>query len=174
MKKGTKRLMSDNPNKNTYGEWKADEVANDTYGDAGSAARFFKQIEGDRRIYQPKASKAERNAGCEGLEEKLKLTQMRSANGTGEKNFKGGFQDVVTKNHHPTVKPTALMEYLIKMITPEGGTVLDPFAGSGTTGIAAKRLGYEYILIEREAEYIEIAKARIDAVQPEKQLTIQL
>jgi len=52
--------------------------------------------------------------------------------------------------------------------------VLDPFAGSGTTGIAAKRLGYEYILIEREAEYIEIAKARIDAVQPEKQLTIQL
>ena len=69
------------------------------------------------------------------------------------------------KNNHPTVKPIALMEYLIKMITPEGGVVLDPFAGSGTTGIAAKRLGYNYILIEKEAEYIEIIKARLSQLK---------
>jgi len=68
-------------------------------------------------------------------------------------------------NGHPTVKPLKLMEYLIKMITPAGGVVLDPFAGSGTTGIAAKRLGYNYILIEKEAEYIEIIKARLSQLK---------
>ena len=64
-------------------------------------------------------------------------------------------------NHHPTVKPIALMEYLIRLITPPGGTVLDPFMGSGTTGCACARLGFQFIGIEREAEYAEIAKKRI-------------
>jgi len=67
-------------------------------------------------------------------------------------------------NVHPTVKPIKLMEYLIKLITPEGGIVLDPFCGSGSTGIAATRLGFGFIGIEREAEYIEIAKKRLEAV----------
>jgi site-specific DNA-methyltransferase (adenine-specific) len=69
------------------------------------------------------------------------------------------------KCFHPTVKPIALMKYLIQMITPEGGTVLDPFMGSGSTGIAAKELGYKFIGIEREPEYIEIAQARIESVK---------
>lgn len=64
-------------------------------------------------------------------------------------------------NHHPTVKPIKLMEYLVRLITPPGGTVLDPFMGSGTTGIAAKNLGFGFVGIERSEEYFEIAKRRI-------------
>ena len=68
-------------------------------------------------------------------------------------------------NNHPTVKPIALMEYLIKMITPKGGTVLDPFAGSGTTGVACKQNNFNFIGIEMEEEYIKIAEARINNMQ---------
>jgi site-specific DNA-methyltransferase (adenine-specific) len=64
-------------------------------------------------------------------------------------------------NVHPTVKPIAVMEYLIKMVTPKGGVVLDCFMGSGSTGIAAKNLGFDFIGIEKEEEYMEIAKQRI-------------
>ena len=73
------------------------------------------------------------------------------------------------KNNHPTVKPIALMEYLIKMVTPKGGTVLDPFMGSGSTGVAAKLNGYGFIGIELNAEYIKIAEERIRNM-PEKLL----
>ena len=65
-------------------------------------------------------------------------------------------------NVHPTVKPIALMEYLIKLVTPKGGIVLEPFMGSGSTGIAAKKLGMSFIGIEKEEEYMEIAKRRIE------------
>lgn len=64
-------------------------------------------------------------------------------------------------NSHPTIKPIALMEYLIKMVTPKGGTVLDPFAGSGSTLVAAKQNGYQYIGIEMTEEYIPIIEARL-------------
>jgi DNA modification methylase len=67
------------------------------------------------------------------------------------------------KNTHPTVKPTDLMRYLCRLVTPPGGTVLDPFAGSGSTGKAAALEGFRFIGIEREAEYVEIARARIAA-----------
>ena len=66
-------------------------------------------------------------------------------------------------NAHPTVKPVKLMEYLVRMITPPGGVVLDPFMGSGTTGVACKNLGFQFIGIEREKEYLKIAKRRIEA-----------
>ena len=123
------------------------------YTDSGSAARFF---------YCAKASKKERNAGLEGMEEKEKR-YMATANGTGETS-KGmeRFTTQPTANNHPTVKPIALMEYLIRLITPPQGTVLDPFAGSGTTGVACKNLNRNYILIEKEPEYIEIIKKRLD------------
>ena len=65
------------------------------------------------------------------------------------------------KNIHPTVKPIDLMRYLIRLITPKGGTVLDPFNGSGSTGCAAALERVDYIGIEREAEYVEISRARI-------------
>lgn len=68
-------------------------------------------------------------------------------------------------NTHPTVKPTDLMRYLCRLVTPPGGTVLDPFMGSGSTGKAAMLEGFSFIGIEREAEYVEIAKARIAAAQ---------
>jgi site-specific DNA-methyltransferase (adenine-specific) len=129
------------------------------YGDSGSAARFF---------YCAKASKSERDRGLQEFEDKLKLTQMRGANGTGEKNFEGGFRDQVMKNTHPTVKPVALMRYLCRLTTPKGGTVLDPFMGSGSTGIGAKVEGFSFIGIEREKEYFEIAQARIAAWMEEK------
>jgi len=67
-------------------------------------------------------------------------------------------------NTHPTVKPLKLMSYLIKLITPPGGTVLDPFMGSGSTGIAANGLGYKFIGIDNEAEYIDIARRRMGQV----------
>ena len=72
------------------------------------------------------------------------------------------------QNNHPNVKPLKLMEYLcILTKTPTGGTVLDPFAGSGTTGLACKNTGRDYILIEKEQEYIDIIKARLKG-QPDK------
>ena len=68
----------------------------------------------------------------------------------------------VNKNNHPTVKPIALFEWLIKLVTREGQTVLDPFLGSGTTAIAAHNTGRKCIGIEKEGEYIEIAKRRVE------------
>ena len=69
----------------------------------------------------------------------------------------------ITANHHPTVKPTALMQYLCRLVTPPGGVVLDPFMGSGSTGKAALRENFDFIGIEREKEYFEIALRRIGA-----------
>ena len=126
--------------------------APDNYGDSGNASRFFKSI-----IYQAKASKSERNKGCEGLEEKQYSHDGR------DKEIENAFQrnKSVSTNNHPTIKPIALMEYLIKMVTPKGGIVLDPFAGSGSTLVAAKQNGYQYIGIEMTAEYIPIIEARL-------------
>jgi len=125
---------------------------NPGFGDIGGASRVF---------YCPKTSKTDRNEGLDDFEDKVKLTQMRSANGTGDKNFDGGFQDSIQKNTHPTVKPVDLMQYLVKLVTKKGGTVLDPFMGSGSTGKACIRSGYDFIGIEMEKEYMDIAEARI-------------
>jgi site-specific DNA-methyltransferase (adenine-specific) len=128
--------------------------------DSGSASRFF---------YCAKASKRERNRGCEDMEEKQTvgggggignyLDDVNSASG------KYGSEKAPSKNNHPTVKPIALMEYLVKLVSKEGHTVLDPFMGSGSTGIACKKLGREFIGIEKENDYCKIAEARIGAVQ---------
>ena len=72
-------------------------------------------------------------------------------------------EDRVSKNNHPTVKPIALMEYLIKMVTRTGGIVLDPFIGSGTTGIAAIRSGNKFVGCEQSEEYCQIANHRIQS-----------
>ena len=122
------------------------------FGDEGSASRFFKSI-----IYQAKASKSERNKGCEELSNK---EVHRYGAGLGE----GLTPEApsIDKNNHPTVKPIALMEYLIKMVTPKGGVILDPFAGSGSTLVAAKQNGFQYIGIEMTAEYIPIIEARLN------------
>lgn len=128
----------------------------------GGASRFF---------YVAKASKRERNAGLEGMPE-LKHETYKN----GEHSNKLGRSQTDTlpqKNNHPTVKPIKLMEYLCKLITPPGGVILDPFCGSGSTGVAAKRLGFEFIGIEREQEYCEIAERRIaHATSTEEQLDL--
>jgi DNA modification methylase len=302
MKAGTPRLMSENPNKNTYGEWKPDTVANDTYGDSGGASRFFYKPENDnindniwqqqlnvstaqRSLYQqeqvedfvvnlvairdnqedkqlrnmiqpfmneiqivlknntekgikrmislgqkfvqelqltiterlkenpvkyveiqklinttmimqnllnidgfvenitsntilnsmvlgeqdsltrfkycPKASRKDRNEGVDDLNNIPKNnSKMWDVDGSGEQynpNKRDG-----KGNFHPTVKPTDLMAYLVRLVTPKGGLVLDPFMGSGSTGKAAVREGMNFIGIEREDEYMEIAKSRIN------------
>jgi DNA modification methylase len=121
--------------------------------DSGSAARFF---------YCAKASKADRDEGCEGLAAKSRLEDVGNKFTTVDYR-EGKTRDVMARNHHPTVKPTDLMRYLCRLVTPPGGIVLDPFTGSGSTGKAATLEGFRFIGIEREAEYVEIAKARIAA-----------
>jgi DNA modification methylase len=162
MKAGTARLMSDNPNKNTYGKWNPDTVANDTYGDSGGASRFF---------YCPKVSKSERNEGCEHIKAKVVGTlnanssdlQNYGGSSLGAASLKGEHKNPEPKNnHHPTVKPVDLMLYLIRLVTPKGGVTLDPFMGSGSSGKAAVRGGFDFIGIEREEEYYQIAEARIE------------
>lgn len=117
----------------------------------GSAARFF---------YCAKASKKDRN---EGLDE-FPLVKGGSMSG-GETRPDRPTNHPIRANHHPTVKPTDLMRYLCRLITPPNGTILDPFTGSGSTGKAAVLEGFNFIGIEQSAEYIEIAKARIEAAR---------
>lgn len=71
---------------------------------------------------------------------------------------------IARRNHHPTVKPVALMRHLVRLVTPPGGTVLDPFLGSGTTALAAEAEGFGWVGIEKEAEYVAIAEARLDGI----------
>lgn len=117
----------------------------------GGASRFF---------YVAKASKADKNAGLEGME-KRKNGMMEDDN-YPIKTGSGNLRDTRNENFHPTVKSTALMTYLIRMVTPPGGTVLDPFMGSGSTGVAARGLKLHFIGIEQDPDYLKIASARIN------------
>lgn len=136
------------------------------YSDNGSAARFFKSI-----LYYPKASKAERNKGCEELEGKYiaqgNQAQAELKKGNTDFNESNKHNNVQLKqNHHPTVKPVALIAYLIKLVTPKGGITLDPFGGSGTHAVASIENNFNYIIIEKELEHIPIIEARIKAATP--------
>jgi site-specific DNA-methyltransferase (adenine-specific) len=145
------------------------------HNDKGGASRFF---------YCPKAAKSDRDEGLDNFEEKA---QRVTSGGTRDfnarcascgKKFIGSPSTIcdcdnpVTdnqvfkkKNNHPTVKPTDLMRYLINLVTPPNGTILDPFMGSGSTGKAAVRCGLNFIGIEKEQEYMDIASARIEHEQ---------
>jgi site-specific DNA-methyltransferase (adenine-specific) len=118
-----------------------------------SAARFF---------YCAKASKKDRNEGCETLPDQ----QWRDEGAAIPERDNRPF--LPSKNNHPTVKPTELMRYLCRLITPPNGTVLDPFTGSGSTGKAATLEGFNFIGIEQSAEYAEIANARINHAKENK------
>ena len=124
------------------------------YSDSGSASRYF---------YCAKASKKDRDEGLEEFEEKeSKLLEGGKMEGTG---FVGK-----RKNTHPTVKPTELMQYLVRLVSPKGSTILDCFNGSGSTGKAVmyenreRNADYKYIGIELTEEYLPITKARIEYV----------
>lgn len=116
-----------------------------------------------RYFYCAKASKSDRNEGCEHLTHATagEATGGRAEGSDGLNSPRSGAgRTSGAHNHHPTVKPTALMQYLCRLITPPGGTVLDPFAGSGSTGKAAILEGFNAVLCEREAEYLPIIEAR--------------
>jgi site-specific DNA-methyltransferase (adenine-specific) len=140
------------PNK-TYGA-APKELTGEYAADSGGASRFF---------YVAKASKSERNQGLEKFSETATSVGDSRPSGSMNERLHGreNRSEVIGKNHHPTVKPIKLMRYLCRLITPPGGTVLDPFMGSGSTGVGAIQEGFEFIGIEREAEYVEIAKARM-------------
>jgi DNA modification methylase len=130
---------------NIYGDLSAMKISPlvpDPIG--GTAARYFTQINPDPFIYNGKATKKDRT--CNGA----------------------------VTNGHPTVKSRALIKHLIKLIMPPSpdAVVIDPFGGSGTTGVAAKELGRNAILIEREAEYVELINARIEATNEPKESDI--
>jgi site-specific DNA-methyltransferase (adenine-specific) len=117
------------------------------YDDKGSPARFF---------YCAKAGKKDRHEGLDDPGHQFKHgSTLRIVENTETKG-----------NNHPTVKPTELMRYLCRLVTPPGGTVLDPFTGSGSTGKAAVLEGFDFIGIEQDETYIEIARKRIEFVNP--------
>ena len=111
--------------------------------------------EPQRFFYCAKASKSERNAGLEGFEEKKINVRKGDENAVFKPN------NVSAKNFHPTVKPIALMRYLVKLVTPPNGTVLDPFLGSGTTAVAAILEGFNWMGCEMTEDYWPIIEARV-------------
>lgn len=178
--KSTKRSSKynkDTRTTNTYTPNRSDYRDDNTYEDKGGASRFF---------YCPKTSKKERNEGMpfvveefskrprrldgsviykkthleEWSEAMSKLKRKDKTVFAGAEEKLQGKNDV-TKNNHPTIKPVKLMEYLIKLVTPKGGTVMDPFMGSGTTGKSILNEGvYKFFGVEKNEEYFKIATNR--------------
>jgi DNA modification methylase len=143
----------------SFGKIGGETILRDYGGDTGSAARFY---------YVAKSSKRDRDEGCEGLPLRGKNEVYGNGLNTATKldpalhTVESVANRPQRNNHHPTVKPTALMQYLCRLITPPGGLVLDPFCGSGSTGKGAILEGFRFIGIEQDAEYIEIARRRIE------------
>jgi len=149
-----------------YGQYSGEvKDGNPGLGDVGGASRFF---------YCPKTSKRDRNEGLEDF--KGKQIGTYNAHSSDLKNYGGSSLGAASmsgnnkmpqpkQNFHPTVKPTDLMLYLIRLVTPNGGTTLDPFMGSGSTGKAAVRGGFDFVGIEMDEQYMEIATARIQYEQ---------
>ena len=158
------------------------------YADADPRGRFPSNIMHDgsdsikelfedksKYFYCAKTSKAERNQGLNNLPTKKASSMPGRRNPDDMKDSK--IDNDVTgrfvtekKNIHPTVKPIKLMKYLCRLITPKGGTVLDPFMGSGSTGMAAKEENFDFVGIEKEEEYFNIASARIESVETKSTL----
>ena len=129
--------------------WAAEHgIAEDGWADAAAAGM----------IQIPKPSRAEKNQGCEGLPEGP-APQTAMSNAAPGRELPLGRP---RSNAHPSVKPVRLFSYLIHLLCPSGGLVLDPFCGSGTTGVAAVQAGYQFVGIDMEQEYCEIARARIE------------
>jgi site-specific DNA-methyltransferase (adenine-specific) len=144
-------------NGSVSGRWPANVIldeeaaaALDAQSGVGGASRFF---------YTAKASRSEREAGLDGVEAK------READRTAD-DLPGGdnprnLTNTARSNHHPTVKPIALMRYMIRLVVPRGAVVLDPFMGSGSTGCAAMVEGMQFVGIDITPEYVDIARRRL-------------
>ena len=126
---------------------------------SSGASRFF---------YRAKVSKKERNLGLDGFEEK----ELKNINQLDDRLRSDGTlrETPIHKNNHPTVKPINLLTYLCRLITPERGIILDPFMGSGSTGVAALLEGFDFIGIELEKDYFNIAKRRIEKYEEYKKI----
>ena len=121
--------------------------------DVGTAARFF---------YCPKATRKDRNDGCEGMERRpLNWSAGEQSPGT----FQSEGTDKSSENNHPTVKPTELMRYLVRLVARPGAVVLDPFMGSGSTGRGARLEGCRFVGFDLDAHNVDIAGRRIRAVK---------
>jgi site-specific DNA-methyltransferase (adenine-specific) len=129
----------------------------DTYGDSGGYSRFFIVPKADRADREPVLRGQLEKSGT-GLHDDDNYRQPgeRKANHTAP---------MPRENAHPTVKPVDLMRHLVRLVTPQGGTVLDCFLGSGSTALAAELEGFQWIGIEKEAEYVKIAEARLNGTQ---------
>ena len=149
------------------------------FADADPKGRFPANVmhggletEWAKYFYCPKVSKSERNQGLEDFPVKKSKGGGGTSNDTwyeddvNSASGKFGSEKAPSKNTHPTVKPQELMKYLCRMVTPKGGTVLDIFMGSGSTGMAAKDEGFDFIGIEKDKEYFEIAEKRIKITAP--------
>ena len=153
----------DESKRDVYGSYNGYEPTQTFMANEGGGSRFFKIVQHDPESASPfyycaKPSKSEKNAGLGEFDDVRGSTEQfdsRWKDGDGDE------RKPVTKNAHPTVKPVQLMRYLCKLVTPPGGTVLDPFCGSGTTGIAAILEGFRPVLIELTDEYIPLIKARL-------------
>jgi DNA modification methylase len=142
---GTTKTKITNKEANWFRNSGGDEEQRWGFGDKGGASRFF---------YQAKVSKAERNLGLDHFEDKT-IHDDKNKYGLDK------FNTLPKKNNHPTVKPVNLMTYLCRLITPPNGIVLDPFVGSGSTGIAALLEGFDFIGMDLDTDYIKIADSRI-------------
>ena len=148
--------LTNTPAKSTFNQ-SIDGINRVGYDDTGSAARFF---------YTAKASKKDRDEGLDTFEYQIS-SDRNKVDGVGANNPRNR-TGTPKRNIHPTVKPTELMQYLVRLVTPKGGTILDPFMGSGSTGKAAmienneREAQYHFIGVDLETEYCDISKARIE------------
>ena len=178
-----KRIKVVRKSRNKGGVWTNDNSGMDntqnSFADADPRGRYPSNVmhnglqeEWARFFYCPKTAKAEKNKGLDSFADQPVASsnqakaELKRGNIGWQGNTKSGpgrsfNQVMMKKNIHPTVKPVKLMKYLCRLITPKNGTVLDPFMGSGSTGIAAKDEGFDFIGIEKEKEYFDIAEQRI-------------
>ena len=151
---------------NTYTPKASDYRDDNTYGDKGGASRFF---------YVPKVSKKERNRGLDSFEKKTSAWLSPDSR-TDKENYDRTspglerFKPQPRANNHPTVKPINLLTYLIRLVTPKNGVVMDCFMGSGSTGIAAQLEGFKFIGMEMDEDYFNIAETRINAYEEYREL----
>lgn len=157
---GRIKMVQSDYNASSY-DFSGERQMNRYEDDSIGASRFF---------YCPKADNYERNKGLKGFDKGQPPASARSKAAEGRENALGNPR----ANHHPTVKPIDLMRYLVKLITPKKGICLDPYCGSGTTLIGCKMELINYIGIEREEEYCNIAEARVAAWNPDKYKPQQL
>ena len=162
---GTTKSTQGKPRKGAPGEGYGMTHTGAEYSDSGGASRFFARVdfgEVDRFMYCPKASRSEREAGLDHLPTRV-VDPSREEDAAARDNPRtgAGRSGEARRNHHATVKPIDLMRWLVRLVTPPGGMVLEPFAGSGTTPAACALEDVDCLAMELDADYVEIARARV-------------